>query len=776
MHRACMSVSGEMQAIRRCANVQVLDFFINPRFCIKSDAADILFAASDSHILLLHLMILIDLAMTFNEPVSVAVVGCGQWGVNVASAFARMGLLAAVTDSDIEQADKTARQHNVPALDWKSVLDDPSISAVALVTPARDHARMIEEAVRAGKHVYVEKPLTLSASDAEVVADLVTRSGKILLVGHILQYHPAFLALKSLVQQGKLGRVRFIRSTRFGPGRIRHDEDALWCLGPHDISMILGLTGQQPEFVRAHGSYFLRPDIADTVNCRLTFADELEAEVAVSWAHPYKHRNLMVTGDEGTLVFDDDQPWDSKLRFVKSKFAWEKGHPKLLEGRSEAVAVEEKEPLLEQVKHFVECIRTTRRPTTDVNEGLSVVNVLEAATQAMREQKGVPAKKSQAIKIPMVDLKVQQRLIKAKLDKRIANVLHEGRYVWGPEIAQVEQKLASYTGCEHVITCSSGTDALILALLAISIQPGDAVLVPAFTFIGTAEPIVLLGAVPVCVDVDPDTMCINPSLIAKGVEAAKKAGCRPVGIITVDLFGHPADYARLDPICADLGLWLIADGAQSFGARVGDRRVGNLACMTTTSFFPAKPLGCYGDGGAVFTSDAKLAAKLRSIHQHGKGESRYEHINRGVNSRLDTLQAAILLEKLDIFPQELEQRQQVAARYATFLKGIVHTPQPPHPESGLYHAWATYTIRVDDRTGLQRYLRERGIESTVHYPLPVHKLEPYKEFPTMEGGCPVAEQATSEVLSIPFHPYLDENTQWEISSAVRQFVAGGLKQ
>lgn len=371
----------------------------------------------------------------------------------------------------------------------------------------------------------------------------------------------------------------------------------------------------------------------------------------------------------------------------------------------------------------------------------------------------------------MVDLKVQQKLIKASLDKRIAKVLHEGKYVWGPEIGEVEQKLAAYTGCEHVITCSSGTDALVLALLAIGLRPGDAVLIPAFTFVGTAEPIVLLGAIPVCVDVDPVTLCIDPALIAKGVEAAKKAGCRPVGIITVDLFGHPADYPRLDSICSDMGLWLIADGAQSFGASVADRRVGTLASMTTTSFFPAKPLGCYGDGGAVFTSDAKLAAKLRSIHQHGKGDSRYDHVNRGVNSRLDTLQAAILLEKLEIFPEELEQRQLVAARYAYFLKGVVETPQQPHPETKMHHAWATYTIRLENRAALQKHLRKHGIESTVHYPLPVHKLEPYQEFPTIEGGCPIAEQATSDVLSIPFHPYLDENTQWEIANAIRQFVA-----
>ncbi|KFY46890.1 hypothetical protein V495_02196 [Pseudogymnoascus sp. VKM F-4514 (FW-929)] len=634
---------------------------------------------------------------------------------------------------------------------------------------------MINEAVRAGKHVYVEKPLTLSASDAEVVADLVARSGKTLLVGHILQYHPAFIALKELVQQGKLGRVRFIQSTRFGPGRIRQDEDALWCLAPHDISMILGLTGRQPESVRAHGSYFLRAGVADTVNTRLTFADNLEAEIAVSWAHPYKQRNLVVTGDEGTLVFDDDQPWDSKLRYFKNTLTWEKGHPHLKEGYSESVFVEEREPLLEQTKHFVECIRKSRRPITDVREGLSVVNVLEAATQAMRDQKGVPTK-SLDYKIPMVDLKVQQKLIKASLDKRIADVLHEGKYVWGPEIRELEQNLASYTGCEHVITCSSGTDALTLALLAIGLVPGDAVLVPAFTFVGTAEPIVLLGATPVFVDVDPVTMCINPDLIAKGVEAAKRAGCRPVGIITVDLFGYPADYTRLDSICADLGLWLIDDGAQSFGGSVAGRRVGTLACMTTTSFFPAKPLGCYGDGGAVFTSDAELAAKLRSIHQHGQGANRYDHVRRGLNSRLDTIQAAILLEKLEIFPEELEQRQLIAARYARLLKGVVQTPHQPHPETKIHHAWATYTIRLENRDALQAHLKSLGIQSTIHYPKPVHKLAPYEEYPTIEGGCPIAEQATSEVLSLPFHPYLDEESQMQICNAVRQFVVGRLTQ
>ncbi|KAI4641252.1 hypothetical protein J4E93_008131 [Alternaria ventricosa] len=708
--------------------------------------------------------------MAIEKPINTAVVGCGQWGVKVVSAFARMNALAAVSDADVEQANKIAQDHHVPAMDWPSILEDHSITAVAIVTPAKDHANMIEQAIRAGKHVYVEKPLALSSSDAEAVAALVSRSASTFMVGHILQYHPAFLALKSRVQQGQLGRVRFIRSARFGPGRIRQDEDALWCLAPHDISMILGLTGQQPESVRAHGSSFLRAGIADTVNCRLTFADNLEAEIAVSWAHPYKHRSLVVTGDKGTLVFDDDQPWASKLRYFENTLTWKKGCPTFNQGCSEAISVEEREPLMEQIKHFVECVRTARRPITDVREGLSVINVLEAATNAMRDQTGMPTK-SLAQKIPMVDLKVQQRLIKAKLDERIANVLHEGQYVWGREIKELEQKLASYTGCEHVITCSSGTDALLLALLAIGLLPGDAVLVPAFTFVATAEPIVLLGATPIFVDIDPVSLCINPDLIAKGVEAARKAGCRPVGMITVDLFGRPADYTRLHSISSDLGLWLIADGAQSFGASVAGKRVGSLACMTTTSFFPAKPLGGYGDGGAIFTSDAELAAKLRSIHQHGQGDHRYHCVRLGMNSRLDTIQAAILLEKLEVFPKELENRQIVAARYASFLKGIVRTPHPPPPETNVCHAWATYTIRLKNRAALQEHLKSVGIDSIPHYPDPLHKLAPYEKYPTIEGGCPVAEEATSEVLSIPFHPYLDENTQWLVSHAVRQFVA-----
>lgn len=733
---------------------------------------------------------------------TVAVVGCGQWGAKVVSCFARLGVLVAVVDADAEQAGRVAASHDVPALDWDTVLSDESIAAVALASPAKYHAAMILEALHAGKHVYVEKPLALSSSDAERVEAAVLETGKTLLVGHILQYHPGFLALKAQVQEGKLGKLLSIRSTRFGPGRIRHDENSLWCLAPHDVSMILGLIGQEPTSVEAHASTLLQADIEDSVDARLTFPGGVVAEIAVSWIHPYKERNIVVIGDQSTLVFDDGRPWDSKLMLYPNKMVWENGCPNLVEGTPQPVSIEQREPLLEQGRHFIECIRTGARPVTDVREGASVVRVLGAVTEAIRgslspnasrpasvsaqSENVSPADsvidlKLQSDKAPTVktesttptvallDLKTQQELIKPSLDRRIAKVLLQGQYIMGEEVAELEQELSLFSGGAHVIACASGTDALTLAFLALDLRPGDAVLVPAFTFVGTIEPLVILGAIPIFVDVDAETLCIDPALIEKGIEAAKAAGRRAVGIVAVDLYGHPAKHDEIEAVASQAGLWVVADAAQSFGASVsGDRSVGSLAKLTTTSFFPAKPLGCYGDGGAIFTTDSGLAHKLRSIHQHGKGEHKYDHVRVGMNSRLDTLQAAVLLSKLEVFPNELDSRQQIASRYGDLLEGVVRLPQQG---AGVRSAWATYTIRSQHRDALHEYLSGKGVMTAIHYPKPLHQQTPYQHFPTLQGGCPVAEQAAAEVLSLPMHPYLKEEELQRVAEAVQGFCS-----
>jgi dTDP-4-amino-4,6-dideoxygalactose transaminase len=367
-------------------------------------------------------------------------------------------------------------------------------------------------------------------------------------------------------------------------------------------------------------------------------------------------------------------------------------------------------------------------------------------------------------KLAFIDLAAQQRHLRGRIDAAIARVLDHGHYVMGPEVGELEHRLAAATGARHAITCANGTDALALALMALGVRPGDAVLVPTFTFAATAEVVPLAGAVPVFVDVLEDSFNLDPRSLEQGIEAARRLGLRPAGVIAVDLFGQPADYDAISTVADAHGLWLVADAAQSFGATYQGRRVGQLVRLTTTSFFPAKPLGCYGDGGAVFCDDDGLAATLRSLRVHGQGADKYDNVRVGMNSRLDTLQAAILLEKLAVFADEVVARDRAAARYARGLADVVAVPRIL---PGATSVWAQYTVRAADRDALAARLKAQGIPTAVYYPVPLHRQAAFRGYPWAGDRLPVAERLAGEVLSLPMHPYLDGPAQDRIVAAVR---------
>lgn len=369
--------------------------------------------------------------------------------------------------------------------------------------------------------------------------------------------------------------------------------------------------------------------------------------------------------------------------------------------------------------------------------------------------------------IQFIDLRAQQNRIQHQIEAAIKKVLAHGNYILGPEVKELEEKLAVFSGARHVVSCASGTDALLLVLIARGIKAGDAVLMPSFTFVSTAEVVALLGATPVFVDVKADDFLISPTSLEAAIQDAVKKGLRPKVIIPVDLFGQPADYAAINRIGNSYDLFVMADAAQSFGGARGDKRVGTLAPVTATSFFPAKPLGCYGDGGAIFTDDEGLGLVLRSVRVHGKGQDKYDNVRIGTNGRLDTLQAAILIEKLRLFPEEIEARQRVAARYTVGLKDIVNTPRVV---PGTISAWAQYTLRLDRRDAVAARLKEHNVPTAVYYPKPLHQQTAYTRFPTAPGGLPVSEQLAQEVLSLPMHPYLEPQTQDFIIEAVRAAV------
>ena len=362
----------------------------------------------------------------------------------------------------------------------------------------------------------------------------------------------------------------------------------------------------------------------------------------------------------------------------------------------------------------------------------------------------------------MIDLQAQRRRLEPGLSEALARVLAHGRFVLGPEVEELELRLGDLTGASCV-TCGNGTDALELALWAEGVGTGDAVVLPAFTFAATAEAVIKRGATPVFADVDDVTWNLDPDSAEAALLWARRSGLRPKALIAVDLFGWPAAYAALAAVAERRGVTLIADAAQSMGAALGNRPVGALAPLTATSFYPSKPLGCYGDGGAVFALDPAKAERLRLLARHGQGPGRYNHISLGANSRLDTLQAAILLAKLAIFEPELAERDAVARRYDQGLAGVVELPARP---AGATPAWAQYTVRHPERDRLAKALGEAGVATAVHYPKPVNLNAPYRHYPAPDR-VPVSTRLSETVLSLPFCPYLSGQAQDRVIAAVR---------
>lgn len=356
-------------------------------------------------------------------------------------------------------------------------------------------------------------------------------------------------------------------------------------------------------------------------------------------------------------------------------------------------------------------------------------------------------------KIEFIDLKTQQKRIKPQIDQAIAHVLKHGQYIFGPEVKNLEEALKTYTGAEHAITCANGTDALQLLLMAHNIGPGDAVLVPTFTFASTAEVVALEKATPIFVDVCPKTFNISIESVKEAI--ARNQHLNIKGIIAVDLYGLPANYPELEAIAKANGLWLIADAAQSFGGKIGSSTVGSLTQATTTSFFPSKPLSCYGDGGAILTNDANTATLLASLRNHGCGAHRYDHIHVGLNSRLDSLQAGILIEKLKIFDEERQQRERIAQFYSNALKGVVQTPTVPETYT---HAWGLYTIVCPDQTRdtLVSHLQTHEIPCNIYYHKPLHLQPIYHHYPRAQNQLPIAEKLCKNILSLPMNPYLTD--------------------
>jgi UDP-2-acetamido-2-deoxy-ribo-hexuluronate aminotransferase len=387
--------------------------------------------------------------------------------------------------------------------------------------------------------------------------------------------------------------------------------------------------------------------------------------------------------------------------------------------------------------------------------------------------------------IQFIDLRTQYEKIQQEVEEAVLKVLRGGQYIMGPEVAELEAELARFAGVEHCVSCASGTDALVMALMAKGVGRGDAIFTPPFTFVATAEAIATVGATPIFVDIEADSFNVDPEALRRAIRALREcdpsihplprlgddelAALTPKGIVAVDLFGLAADYEAINAIAAEEGLFVIEDAAQSFGARSGNRRAGALAEIGCTSFFPAKPLGCYGDGGALFTDDAELAALFRSIRVHGQGSDKYENVRLGITGRLDTVQAAVLLTKLKLLEDEIDQRQRVAKTYAAAIAEAGDPVVTPVVPEGQVSAWAQYTVLAEDaaeRERLMGQLKEAGVPTAIYYPKGLHLQTAFEHLGYGRGDFPVSEEMSDRVFSLPMHPYLEDGTIRSIARAM----------
>jgi UDP-2-acetamido-3-amino-2,3-dideoxy-glucuronate N-acetyltransferase len=884
---------------------------------------------------------------------SIAVVGAGYWGKNHVRVFNELGVLTHVCDAECDTVCNFTNQY--PGVtctsDYQDILDTPSIHGIVVATPAVTHYEVALKALEAGKDVLVEKPLALTEKDGRELVDIADKNGRILMVGHILLYHPAVTKLKEIIDSGELGRIRYIQSNRLSLGKIRTDENILWSFAPHDISVILYLLNEFPSRVSSVGYSSLQPDIEDVTISNLEFPSGVGAHIYVSWMNPFKEQRLVVVGNRKMAVFQDSAP-DKKLQIYNHSFEWIRRQPVPVKGEVEEVFFEYKEPLKEECLHFLECIKTRRRPRSDGEEGLRTLRVLQKSYDSMKGSpsrsqqvpsipilhetreyfahetavidepcrigkgtriwhfshvlpeaeigekcniganvlvgKGVkigngckiqnnvsvyegvtledyvfcgpsmvftnvynprceiprmselrttlvrkgatiganatvvcghtigayafigagtvvtrdvvphalmvgnPARRigwmchcgnrlqgndipgtilkcvscntdyertdigvvkledSQKVtSVPLLDLKAQYVTIKHEVMPVIEKVLESQYFILGPEVEALEKEVAEYCSCKFSVGVTSGTDALLVSLMALGIGPGDEVITTPFTFFATVGSILRLGAIPVFADIDPDTFNIDPEQIALKISSKTKA------IIPVHLFGQSADMDPILELASKHGLAVIEDAAQAIGTEYKGRRAGSMGSVGCFSFFPSKNLGGFGDGGMVTTNDQSLADKMRIIRNQGS-KPKYFHKLLGGNFRLDALQAAILRVKLSHLDDWTEKRRANAAYYTQRFQelGLVPDVVVPPPLVRERHIYNQYVIRCKVRDNLQAFLKSRGVSTEIYYPKPMHTQECLGALIQPEGSYPVSEKAANEVLALPIYPEL----------------------
>jgi len=732
----------------------------------------------------------------------VALLGAGYWGKNYIRIMSQMEEKGKLKFAGVFEADSKSREGlrtNYPAVRFvenlETFLDDKNITAFVIVTPASTHADVIERALNAGKHILVEKPLSVDTKSSQRCCELANTKGLRLMVGHTFLFNSSVRELKKQVEQADFGKLHYIHCKRTNLGPIRKDTSVIWDLAPHDISIVLFLMqslGKKLLQVSAVGSKTLGSKFQDTAWLHMIFEDNVVAQVHVSWLDPHKVREVVVVSDKKRLAFDDmdgRQPVKIFEKGIEYVPGWgdQSYFLTVRDGDIHIPNVAQSEPLSAQFQHFLDSIADSSMKCASPGEfGVDVVAVLEAAEISMaKEGEAVPIQQimsggqlqtegflgANAMptprceltgEIPLVDIQAAYMTVKPEVDEAVAEVFSQGCFIEGPKTKEFEAEFAKYIGAKHCIGVNSGTDALYLAYRYLGLQPGDEIITQANTFIATCLGATTLGANIKLVDVEPATGQIDVSKIEAAITPKTKI------IVPVHLYGHAANMEAILAIAKKHNLKVVEDASQGHGAYFKTGRVGSFGDAGCFSFYPGKNLGAFGDGGALVTNDDALAASIRAWRAWGAAK-KYHHTEKGGNSRLDTFQAAVLLCKLRKLDEGNAKRRDIASKYLAALQGVGDLTLPKSPPN-TQSVWHLFVITSNKRDALLKHLNDHKVGAGIHYPLPIHKQECYKEeLSALVGTLPQAEKEAPRMLSLPVYPEMTSVQQDRVIEQVKAF-------
>eukprot|EP00933_Yihiella_yeosuensis_P020147 TRINITY_DN1622_c0_g1_i5.p1 TRINITY_DN1622_c0_g1~~TRINITY_DN1622_c0_g1_i5.p1 ORF type:complete len:781 (+),score=188.09 TRINITY_DN1622_c0_g1_i5:112-2343(+) len=735
----------------------------------------------------------------------IALIGAGYWGKNYIRIMSQLESKGVIKFAGVYEAHSPTREglrFNYPGVRFVENVDlflkDSSLVAVVVVTPAGTHAKVLEQCINAGKHILVEKPLTLDTATSKKCIELAKAKGVTLMVGHTFLFNSSVRELKQRVENPDFGKMHYIHCKRTNLGPIRQDTSALWDLAPHDVSIVLYLMqslNKKLIKVSATGSKTLKGKYHDTVWTHMMFEDDIVAQIHVSWLDPHKVRDVVIVSDKHRLAFDD---MDARMPVKIFEKGVEADEPRIKpgeeanqarnftfrDGKITVPVVPPAEPLSDQFNHFLECIQKGQTCRSPGEFGLEVVAVMEAAELSMeRDGKAIlmselangPAPALSAWPamapkprcertgdIPLVDIQAGYASVKEEVDKDVAEIFAQGCFIEGPKVKEFEAEFAKFLGVKHAIGVNSGTDALYLAYRYLGLEPGDEIITQANTFIATCLGASTLGANIKLVDVEPGTGQMDVTKIEAAITKKTKI------IVPVHLYGHAANMEGVMAIAKKHNLKVVEDASQAHGAKFKGQRIGGFGDAACFSFYPGKNLGAFGDGGALVTNDDALAARIRAWRAWGAAK-KYHHTEKGGNSRLDTVQAAVLLRKLHKLDAGNSNRRTIAAKYTEALKGVgdLSLPSsPPNTES----VWHLYVICTAQRDALLKHLNDNKVGAGIHYPLPIHKQECYsKELSSLVGTLPQAEKEAPRMLSLPVFPEMTDVQQNRVIDSVKSF-------